>query len=132
MAPLGLQRPSRGGRWRIHRKAQDLRRGRLKTRKIRDKDSGKDVYVTEIMADQMQMLGERRHGDDNDNRAQRETHRPPRDQTVSRVASRSGLSASRSEPAARTATLGSAAWTTTSRSKPEDRAVKEQASPTKG
>mgnify|MGYP000981644673 CR=1 FL=1 len=53
--------------------------GRLKTRKYEDKDTGKDVYVTEIMADQMQMLGERRHGDDNDGRAQRETHRPPRD-----------------------------------------------------
>ncbi|MGE4340135.1 MAG: single-stranded DNA-binding protein [Pigmentiphaga sp.] len=33
--------------------------GRLKTRKWQDKDSGQDRYSTEIVADQMQMLGGR-------------------------------------------------------------------------
>ena len=36
--------------------------GRLKTRKWQDKD-GKDTYTTEIIADQMQMLGEREQSD---------------------------------------------------------------------
>ncbi|AGF49397.1 single-stranded DNA-binding protein [Candidatus Kinetoplastidibacterium galati] len=31
--------------------------GRLKTRKWQDKDTGSDRYITEIVADQMQMLG---------------------------------------------------------------------------
>src|SRR6185503_883286 len=33
--------------------------GRLKTRKWQDKDTGADRYSTEIIADQMQMLGPR-------------------------------------------------------------------------
>ena len=33
--------------------------GRLKTRKWQDKDTGADRYSTEIVADQMQMLGGR-------------------------------------------------------------------------
>jgi len=36
--------------------------GRLKTRKWQDKDSGQDRYATEIVADQMQMLGGRDGG----------------------------------------------------------------------
>jgi len=36
--------------------------GRLKTRKWQDKDSGTDRYSTEIIADQMQMLGGRDNG----------------------------------------------------------------------
>ncbi|MER1941179.1 single-stranded DNA-binding protein [Castellaniella sp. MT123] len=36
--------------------------GRLKTRKWQDKDSGTDRYSTEIIADQMQMLGGRDDG----------------------------------------------------------------------
>lgn len=36
--------------------------GRLKTRKWQDKDSGSDRYSTEIIADQMQMLGGRDDG----------------------------------------------------------------------
>jgi len=36
--------------------------GRLKTRKWQDKD-GKDVYTTEIIADQMQLLGDREQSD---------------------------------------------------------------------
>lgn len=36
--------------------------GRLKTRKWQDKDSGQDRYATEIVADQMQMLGGREGG----------------------------------------------------------------------
>jgi len=37
--------------------------GRLKTRKWQDKDTGQDRYSTEIVADQMQMLGGRDSGD---------------------------------------------------------------------
>lgn len=36
--------------------------GRLKTRKWQDKDTGADRYSTEIIADQMQMLGGREEG----------------------------------------------------------------------
>src|SRR5690606_25816300 len=36
--------------------------GRLKTRKWQDKDTGADRYSTEIVADQMQMLGGRDGG----------------------------------------------------------------------
>ncbi|MDQ8030590.1 single-stranded DNA-binding protein [Bordetella genomosp. 1] len=38
--------------------------GRLKTRKWQDKDTGADRYSTEIVADQMQMLGGREGGGD--------------------------------------------------------------------
>lgn len=38
--------------------------GRLKTRKWQDKDTGADRYSTEIVADQMQMLGGRDGGND--------------------------------------------------------------------
>lgn len=37
--------------------------GRLKTRKWQDKDTGADRYATEIIIDQMQMLGGRDGGD---------------------------------------------------------------------
>jgi single-strand DNA-binding protein len=37
--------------------------GRLKTRKWQDKETGADRYSTEIVADQMQMLGGREGGD---------------------------------------------------------------------
>ncbi|MVW71320.1 MULTISPECIES: single-stranded DNA-binding protein [unclassified Bordetella] len=37
--------------------------GRLKTRKWQDKDTGADRYSTEIVADQMQMLGGREGGE---------------------------------------------------------------------
>lgn len=37
--------------------------GRLKTRKWQDKDTGADRYSTDIVADQMQMLGGRDSGD---------------------------------------------------------------------
>lgn len=37
--------------------------GRLKTRKWQDKDTGADRYSTEIIADQMQMLGGREDGE---------------------------------------------------------------------
>lgn len=48
--------------------------GRLKTRKWQDKD-GRDIYTTEIMADQMQMLGGRDGGADSGSDAP-----PPRQQ----------------------------------------------------
>lgn len=62
--------------------------GRLKTRKWQDKDTGADRYSTEIVADQMQMLGGREGGgeggygggnyDDGASRQQRApTQRPP-------------------------------------------------------
>ena len=38
--------------------------GRLKTRKWQDKDTGADRYATEVVADQMQMLGGREGGDE--------------------------------------------------------------------
>lgn len=50
--------------------------GRLKTRKWQDKDTGQDRYSTEIVADQMQMLGGR-EDDGGQQRAappQRQTH----------------------------------------------------------
>ncbi|ANN70891.1 single-stranded DNA-binding protein [Bordetella bronchialis] len=37
--------------------------GRLKTHKWQDKNTGQDRYTTEIIADQMQMLGQRELGD---------------------------------------------------------------------
>lgn len=37
--------------------------GKLKTRKWQDKDTGADRYSTDIVADQMQMLGGREDGD---------------------------------------------------------------------
>uniref|UniRef100_UPI0039F04F5D single-stranded DNA-binding protein n=1 Tax=Bordetella sputigena TaxID=1416810 RepID=UPI0039F04F5D len=37
--------------------------GRLRTRKWQDRDTGADRYSTEIIADQMQMLGQRELGD---------------------------------------------------------------------
>lgn len=40
--------------------------GRLKTRKWQDKDTGADRYSTEIVADQMQMLGSNGGSDRND------------------------------------------------------------------
>ena len=57
--------------------------GRLKTRKWQDKDTGADRYSTEIIADQMQMLGGREDGgeggyghDDDAPRQQRTSQRP--------------------------------------------------------
>jgi len=63
--------------------------GRLKTRKWQDKDTGADRYATEIIADQMQMLGGR--DDDGGQRqtsqqrpaAQRQNPRPAAPQTSS-------------------------------------------------
>lgn len=54
--------------------------GRLKTRKWQDKETGADRYSTEIVADQMQMLGGRDSdtsmGDDDFNQAPRQQSRP--------------------------------------------------------
>lgn len=51
--------------------------GRLKTRKWQDKDTGADRYSTEIVADQMQMLGGR---DDDGGQRQAPPQRPPAQQ----------------------------------------------------
>lgn len=54
--------------------------GRLKTRKWRDKE-GRDVYTTEVIVDQMQMLGDRKRDEDSgrqreDRPAQRQQRAP--------------------------------------------------------
>jgi single-strand DNA-binding protein len=50
--------------------------GRLKTRKWQDKDTGADRYSTDIVADQMQMLG----GNDDGGKQQAPQQRPDRSQ----------------------------------------------------
>ena len=55
--------------------------GRLKTRKWQDKETGQDRYSTEIIADQMQMLGGR-----DDSGAQNENHAPQRQQQSAQAA----------------------------------------------
>src|SRR5690606_4350214 len=62
--------------------------GRLKTRKWQDKDTGADRYSTEIVADQMQMLGGRGEGSgdapmgggDYGSSAPQRSQRPPQQQ----------------------------------------------------
>ncbi len=60
--------------------------GRLKTRKWQDKETGADRYSTEIVADQMQMLGGRDSdasmgsSDDDFNQAPRQQNRPAQQQ----------------------------------------------------
>lgn len=58
--------------------------GRLKTRKWQDKETGADRYSTEIVADQMQMLGGRDSdagmGGDDFNQAPRQQSRPAQQQ----------------------------------------------------
>ncbi|MDD3965359.1 MAG: single-stranded DNA-binding protein [Candidatus Moranbacteria bacterium] len=49
--------------------------GRIKTRKYTDKD-GVEKYATDIIANEMQMLGDRGHGDGKD--AQQQASQPPR------------------------------------------------------
>lgn len=49
--------------------------GRLKTRKWQDKDTGADRYATEVVADQMQMLGGK--GDEVDREPQQRPARQP-------------------------------------------------------
>ncbi|MDD2657983.1 MAG: single-stranded DNA-binding protein, partial [Candidatus Pacebacteria bacterium] len=49
--------------------------GRIKTRKYTDKD-GVEKYATDIIANEMQMLGDRGHGDGQD--AQQQASQPPR------------------------------------------------------
>jgi single-strand DNA-binding protein len=59
--------------------------GRIKTRKFQDKETGADRYSTEIVAEQMQMLGGRDSGDSSGDfsgesspRAQRPAQQQPR------------------------------------------------------
>lgn len=54
--------------------------GRLKTRKWQDKETGQDRYSTDIVADQMQMLG----GRDDDGGRQQEPHQRPAPQRQER------------------------------------------------
>lgn len=56
--------------------------GRLKTRKWQDKDTGADRYSTEIIADQMQMLGDR--GGDSGGNSGGYDDAPPRRQAPQR------------------------------------------------
>src|SRR5690554_175112 len=67
--------------------------GRLKTRKWQDKDTGADRYSTEIVADQMQMLGGRNDtgdapmgGDYGGGQQQQRAARPPQQQQQQRPA----------------------------------------------
>lgn len=61
----------------LHKGSQIYIAGRMQTRKYQDKE-GKDRYTTEIVADQMQMLGGRGNGgsdgDDYDSRTQSAPH----------------------------------------------------------
>jgi single-strand DNA-binding protein len=67
--------------------------GRLQTRKWQDKDTGKDRYTTEIIADQMQMLGGREGGSNS-------FEVVDRDSDYSQAAPRSQAPASSSRPPA--------------------------------
>ena len=53
--------------------------GRMTTRKWSDKDTGADRYATEIIADQMQMLGGREDGDSAPRPARQQRSAPSQD-----------------------------------------------------
>jgi len=84
--------------------------GRLKTRKWQDKDTGADRYSTEVVADQMQMLGGREDGGtggsgyDDAPRQQRAPAQRPAPQRNEYANQRSGA-APQSEPAANLADM---------------------------
>jgi len=76
--------------------------GKLKTRKWQDKETGADRYSTEIVADQMQMLGGRDDsGAQNQNRApqtqQRSTQAPQTRQSMASQAPAGGAFADMSD-----------------------------------
>lgn len=76
--------------------------GRLRTRKWQDKETGADRYSTEIVADQMQMLGGRDDsGAQNQNRApqtqQRSTQAPQTRQSMAQQAPAGGALADMSD-----------------------------------
>jgi single-strand DNA-binding protein len=75
--------------------------GRLKTRKWQDKDTGADRYSTEIIADQMQMLGGRDGAESSMGSDHEETspQRPPRPPQVQRPASPAPVPQPASAPA---------------------------------
>lgn len=75
--------------------------GKLKTRKWQDKQTGEDKYVTEIIADQMQMLGGGRDDD-----GQGDYGATQRQQTVQRQAQRNDYAAAKGgSPAANLADM---------------------------
>ena len=60
--------------------------GRLKTRKWQDKD-GKDNYTTEVVAEQLQMLGDRGAGDSGGGQPRQAQEQKPQPRQASRPAS---------------------------------------------
>ena len=68
--------------------------GRLKTRKWQDKD-GKDVYTTEIIAESLQLLGQRREKNGNAERGAQTSRKPAQEPA------RGNASAGRTAPPAR-------------------------------
>lgn len=60
--------------------------GRLKTRKWKDKDTGADRYATEIIGDQMQMLGSRDGGQSEQPQQRQEPRQQPAPQTGGGIA----------------------------------------------
>ncbi|WP_315136438.1 single-stranded DNA-binding protein [Achromobacter marplatensis] len=75
--------------------------GRLKTRKWQDKDTGADRYSTEVVADQMQMLGGRDEGDSAppERQPQRAGAQRPTSQRNEYATQRGGASPQSSPPA---------------------------------
>jgi len=80
--------------------------GRLKTRKWQDKETGADRYSTEIVADQMKMLGSRGEGEFSQSRAPR-TATEPRPQNAQHQMSYSEASSGSSYRRAPSQTTGS-------------------------
>lgn len=80
--------------------------GRLKTRKWQDKDTGADRYSTEVVADQMQMLGGRDEGDGMP--PERQPQRAPAQRPTSQrneYANQRGVSSPQSSPPANLADM---------------------------
>ncbi|OWT69241.1 MULTISPECIES: single-stranded DNA-binding protein [unclassified Achromobacter] len=79
--------------------------GRLKTRKWQDKDTNQDRYSTEIVADQMQMLGGRDGGDSGGSSHDAPASRPQRP-AQQRPAAGGGYASRRSNPDPQPASSG--------------------------
>jgi single-strand DNA-binding protein len=76
--------------------------GRLKTRKWQDRDTGADRYSTEIIADQMQMLGQRELGGQGGHAADAPDAAPRRRSNGYQAAREGAAPASGSDAASRT------------------------------
>jgi len=78
--------------------------GRLKTRKWQDKDTGQDRYSTEIVADQLQMLGGR-EGGEGANPSQPPTQQPRRPPAQSAPSRQTPAQRAPSQPASNLADM---------------------------